>query len=128
MTVALPYRLTPAHAKLLAHPGLGEVEFQKWVMHVVDRNGACGFHVRDSEGVVQGVHKLFAHGHDDASGWPDWVFVREDPPLFLVRELKSNTGILSRHQKHWLRVLKAAGVDADVWRPRNVTRILAELS
>lgn len=51
----------------------------------------------------------------DGKGFPDCVIV--GPGGSLLRELKSATGSLSREQREWLGWLKAAGLDADVWKP-----------
>lgn len=48
-------------------------------------------------------------------GWPDWTIV--GPGGILFRELKSETGKPSPEQVVWLEKLRAAGGDADVWRP-----------
>lgn len=53
----------------------------------------------------------------DGKGFPDCVFVGLSGSL--LRELKSERGSLSPEQKQWLGWLKAAGLDADVWRPRD---------
>lgn len=51
-----------------------------------------------------------------APGWPDYCFVTPDH-RFLVRELKTDKGRLTVAQEAWLAALRAAGVNADVWRP-----------
>jgi hypothetical protein len=102
---------------------LGESEFEQWVRYQAWKRGWCGYHVRNSEGVVQGVHRL-VEGHEDAMGFPDWCFARDG--VVLIRELKTNRGIVSRHQKHWLRVLGLT--ERGVWRPRDAERVLEELT
>ncbi|HEU5110122.1 MAG TPA: VRR-NUC domain-containing protein, partial [Micromonosporaceae bacterium] len=63
----------------------------------------------------------------DGKGFPDLVIV--GPSGSLLRELKSATGSLSAEQREWLGWLKTAGLDADVWKPRDwhSDRILSEL-
>jgi len=100
---------------------LGELEFERWVVHNAWLKGWCGFHVRNSDGVVQGVHRQLPDQHEDALGFPDWIFVRGMKVLY--RELKTNHGRLSVPQMWWLSVLP----DAAVWRPKDRDRILAEL-
>lgn len=50
-----------------------------------------------------------------SAGFPDLLLVRDD--RMLVREVKTRVGKLSPLQQKWLDTLRAAGVDADVWRP-----------
>jgi hypothetical protein len=61
-------------------------------------------------------------------GFPDLVIVGRGGVLF--RELKTAKGRLTDAQRTWLDRLSAAGADADVWRPTDLTsgRIAAELS
>ncbi len=62
----------------------------------------------------------------DGKGFPDLVLVGSG---VLYRELKTDAGRLRPEQVVWLRELKAAGQDADVWRPADLHsgRIEAEL-
>src|SRR5690606_30546187 len=58
-------------------------------------------------------------------GWPDLAIVGTH---LMVRELKSARGRLTVDQQRWLEALRAAGVDADVWRPEDwPSRITSEL-
>ena len=50
-------------------------------------------------------------------GWPDVVLV--GPGGALLRELKSERGVLSAEQQAWLGWLTDAGLDAGVWKPRD---------
>ena len=70
------------------------------------------------------------HTHDSrrsSPGWPDLVIV--GPRGILFRELKTETGKLSDAQKRVLGILTAAGADASVWRPADLTAgiVAAEL-
>lgn len=56
------------------------------------------------------------HQAGDA-GFPDTVLAR--PGRLIFAELKSIGGRLAPEQDEWLRVLKAAGVEAYVWDPRH---------
>jgi len=111
---------TPGRRQLLR--AVTEAEFQRWVEAVAERNGWCTYHVRRSDDVSTGVHTLRNSDHLDSHGFPDLVLARDKVVLF--RELKTDTGVVSRHQKHWGRVLP----DWDVWRPSDEERILAELA
>jgi hypothetical protein len=75
---------------------------------------------------------LVYHTHDSRrseAGFPDLVMVRAADKRVIYRELKTETGKLTRAQKAWIDTLQAAGADADVWRPRDLHgRIPAELA
>jgi hypothetical protein len=63
----------------------------------------------------------------DGKGFPDLVLVGSGGILF--RELKTDKGRLKPEQVTWLRILKAAPADAEIWRPADLHsgRIEAEL-
>ncbi len=67
-------------------------------------------------------------------GWPDWVIGRRDRPgtpgTVIVRELKREGEDPTPEQQDWLDALAAAGLDAGVWRPRDLYsgRIQRELA
>jgi hypothetical protein len=60
-------------------------------------------------------------------GFPDLVIV--GPGGVLFRELKSETGRVSPHQRAWIESLTAAGADAGIWRPadQHEGRVAAQL-
>lgn len=60
-----------------------------------------------------------------APGFPDLVIAGR---RVLFRELKSDSGRMSRAQQRWIWALQAGGADAAVWRPADwPARIMAEL-
>lgn len=59
------------------------------------------------------------------AGFPDCWFVRNG--RLLVRELKRDGKEPTAAQTAWLEALRAAGVDAQVWRPADWPTIQAEL-
>ena len=59
------------------------------------------------------------------AGFPDLVLVRD---RVLFRELKTDTGKLSPHQKLWGEKLTEGGADFAVWRPSMMTDIYKELT
>lgn len=64
------------------------------------------------------------HTHDSRRsepGWPDLALVRD---RLVMAELKTDTGRLSAAQERWLSLLTAAGVEAHVWRPRDIDQVL----
>jgi len=58
-------------------------------------------------------------------GFPDLVIAGANGVL--IRELKTETGRLTRMQQYWLDVLTEGGMDAAVWRPSQMNQILHEL-
>lgn len=63
----------------------------------------------------------------DGKGWLDLFIL--GPGGALWRETKSATGRLTPEQRAWMEALRAAGYDADVWRPADLAsgRIQREL-
>jgi hypothetical protein len=63
----------------------------------------------------------------DAVGWPDLAMVGDRG--FLLRELKTDNGRLTRRQQEWGDRLRRAGISWDVWRPADLSsgRIKREL-
>jgi hypothetical protein len=119
--------VSPSPGRRLVLGIVSEREFEGWVVRTAERLGWCGIHIRDSEGALMGVHHLRTADHDDAYGFPDWLFCKAGhPPKF--RELKTRIGRLSRGQKHWQALLGAAGADVGVWRPDDEDQILLELA
>lgn len=57
-------------------------------------------------------------------GFPDLVLVREK---VLFRELKSEKGRVTQHQRKWGDALLCAGADFKVWRPHMIKDIYKEL-
>jgi hypothetical protein len=66
------------------------------------------------------------------AGWLDWTFLRRahTDGAAMFRELKTATGKVSRAQQECLAFLRAAGLDADVWREEDLRsgRIARELA
>lgn len=62
------------------------------------------------------------------AGFPDLVFARDEPPDFLIAELKVGADRLTWEQEEWIAVLGAAGVDTYVWRPDDIDAIIARLA
>ena len=77
---------------------------------------------------------LYQHNSDSRrahAGFPDWSIL--GPGGFIVRELKRETTQPTLLQARWLSMLRAAGVDAGVWRPSDylngtIQRTLAALA
>ncbi|MFL6138819.1 MAG: VRR-NUC domain-containing protein [Frankiaceae bacterium] len=84
------------------------------------------------QGVVVGVGKFYGwvvyHTYDSRrshAGWPDLVLAGHGRVLFA--ELKARTGRLSRAQRMWLGLLRAAGLEVAVWRPADLDDVVAAL-
>lgn len=56
--------------------------------------------------------------HRSADGWPDLALC--GPAGFMTRELKTECGKLMASQERWGSMLRAVGVDWDVWRPADL--------
>jgi hypothetical protein len=62
-----------------------------------------------------------------AAGWPDLALCGDNG--FLLRELKTEKGRLTREQQEWGARLRSVRIDWDVWRPDDLLsgRIKSEL-
>jgi len=114
-------RLTTARLMLLE--GAGEEEFTRWVFSRAHHHGWRGWHLRDSEGVIQSIHTLRLDGFADGLGLPDWEFWHEDLRQSFSAELKGATGVLGKHQKANIASQRRAGKVIFVWYPRDAETI-----
>jgi hypothetical protein len=119
--------ITAEQFRDLVRNGMSEAEFQTEVLHEAKRLGWWCFVVpRNVAKCPRCGSKLFKWTNP---GWPDLVLLRLfGPPRLMVRELKTNNGNASGSQNAILHTLRAAGVDADIWRPRDWVRIERELA
>ena len=62
---------------------------------------------------VECYHPFFSRR--SSAGWPDLALCGDSG--FLLRELKTENGRLTRAQREWGARLRNAGVSWDVWRP-----------
>lgn len=83
---------------------MSEAELEQAVRGLIAAHRLLGYHTHDSR--------------RSTPGFPDWVVV--GPGGCVFRELKSESGQLSGMQSRWLYALTGAGVDASVWRPRDL--------
>ncbi len=75
---------------------------------------------------LKGWRVYFTHTSKfSPAGFPDLVLVRG--PRLMMRELKTERGVVTGAQADWLERLYAAGVDASVWRPSDWPAIQKEL-
>ena len=89
-----------------------EKDFQAQVIRIAKALGWLIYHTYDSR--------------RSEPGFPDLVMVRGDRILY--RELKTEKGRLTPHQKIWGEKLSEAGADYAVWRPSMKDEIESELS
>lgn len=102
-----------------------EAEFQNAIVQAAHLHGWSVAHWRRA--TVRGGRTATPVAYD-AAGFPDLILVHPDHGL-RIREIKSDTGSLSRRQRTWITLLASAGVDVDVWRPRDWdTTIIPTLS
>lgn len=67
-------------------------------------------------------YDLIYHTHDSRRsqpGFPDLVLINSRTGRTLWRELKSAKGRIRKEQQIWIDGLKAAGHDAEFWRPED---------
>jgi hypothetical protein len=113
--------LTRAHLVLLE--GAGEEEFTRWVKSRAKHYGWMGWHLRDSESVIESVHTLRLDGFCDGLGVPDWEFWNEDLGQHFKAELKGASGMLGKHQKREIPSMRRGGMVCFVWYPRDASTI-----
>lgn len=104
-------RPTPPARRILEGP------FQGLILDIAGHLKWEHFHVLDSRG--------------SDPGWPDLVLARRTglhEARIIFRELKTESGRVSRAQAHWGRLLLAAGFDWAIWRPSDWDAILDTLT
>lgn len=100
---------------------VSEAHFQQSVVQLAETCGWRVMHVRPSR--VRGGRWATA---TSISGWVDLTLLGHDRAIFA--ELKSDRGRLTAEQKQVIALLRAAGLDARVWRPRDWKSIEATLT
>lgn len=92
-------------------PGISEAQWQANVLRLADLGAWTSYHTHDSR--------------RSRKGFPDLVLIR--PGEMLVAELKTDTGRLTPEQEQWLYLFATAGVETQVWRPRDLAAVTARL-
>ncbi len=93
--------------------GESEKEFQKSVIEYAQMRGWKVAHFRKSRTKTGWATAVAG----DGKGWPDLFFIRGR--RVLVRELKVPPNKLTPEQSDWLSIMRDAGIDAEVWDPRD---------
>lgn len=102
-----------AKARELLDAEITEAELQALIVEAAKAFGWLSYHTHNSR--------------HSAAGFPDLVLVRTGELLFV--ELKSAKGKLTAAQSEWLNALDGATtVEANVWRPRDLTDALSRLA
>ena len=109
--------LTSAQIRQLE--GAGEEELTRFVKARARVHGWHGWHLRDSEGVIESVHTLRLDGFCDGLGLPDWEFWHEGLRQSFRAELKGASGRLSDDQKRTLPSMRRGGIVCFEWYPRD---------
>jgi hypothetical protein len=130
-TRAQAYRVdaqTLTRAQLVLLEGAGEEEFTRWVKSRAKHWGWMGWHLRQSEGVIESIHTLRFDGFCDGLGLPDWEFWHEDLGQHFRAELKGAHGSLGKYQRALLPSMRRGGIHCFIWFPKDapfIERIFA---
>ena len=95
---------------------LADLTEKEWSQQLVGTPAKPG--LARTLGWTTAYHTLRSKG--SATGFPDWVLVRERV-IFL--ELKTEKGHVSDAQAHWIKALVKAGAEVYVVRPRHLEEI-----
>lgn len=99
---------------------ISESEFQRQVVQLARLWGWRVAHFRPARNGRGGWLTPVAA---DGAGFPDLVLVHPKRHLLAFAELKSDNGRIRPEQEEWLADLRAAGIEAFVWRPRDWGKI-----
>lgn len=88
-----------------------EREWQRYVVQLARSRRWTVFHVPDSRRTTP--------------GWPDLAMFRV--PDFMLVELKTNNGRMSKQQQATVEALALCGVEVHVWRPQDDTAVRQRL-
>jgi hypothetical protein len=113
----------PTRAQLVLLEGAGEEEFSRWIKHRADLHRWQGYHLRDSEGVIESLHTLRLDGYCDGLGIPDWRFWHEELGQTFDAELKGASGTLHPHQKREIASMRRGGIVCFEWWPKDALTI-----
>lgn len=105
--------VTSAEYRAQVDSQMSEKEWQAQVIELAYTLGYVTYHTYDSRRCEPGL--------------PDLFLLRMAPPRFVVIELKTTRGRISKEQRIWLNGLRAAGIEAFVFRPHQWNELVEEL-
>jgi hypothetical protein len=117
------YQVLPPRVSVARIQGAGEEELTRFVKARAKYYGWNGWHIRDSEGVIESIHSLRWDGFCEGLGVPDWYFWHERLGQAFWAELKGASGYLSKWQKRHIPSLLKGGQVCFVWYPRDAPMI-----
>ncbi|MCC3276390.1 VRR-NUC domain-containing protein [Arthrobacter sp. zg-Y20] len=97
-----PIQSGPQHQAVLTWT---EEQLQANAINAAEQFGWSAYHTYDSR--------------RSRAGFPDLVLWHPRQKRFLLRELKTEQGVLSATQTTTIQTMQAAGADVAVWRPRD---------
>ncbi|HEY9409292.1 MAG TPA: VRR-NUC domain-containing protein [Pseudonocardia sp.] len=115
-------RLTAADQLLR---GITETQWQTRVENIAEFYGWMHYHAPNNVPRQAKSGRKFVQ--NVRAGWPDLALLHPARSLFLVAELKTETGRISDDQAEWLSGFRSAGIRAEVWRPRDLDTVTAIL-
>ena len=82
-------------------------------------HGSHGWHLRDSEGVIESVHTLRLDGFCDGLGFPDWEFWHEATAAVVSRRIEGRERPIERRPEAHAAVVAEGGIVCFEWYPRD---------
>jgi hypothetical protein len=105
--------VTTAEYQHIVTSQMSEKDWQEQVIELAHTLGYVTYHTYDSRRCEPGL--------------PDLFLLRMAPPRFVVIELKTTRGRITKEQRIWLNGLRAAGVEAYIFRPHQWNELVEEL-
>ncbi|PSK95812.1 VRR-NUC domain-containing protein [Haloactinopolyspora alba] len=115
-------RLTPTEKRLRT---IRESQWQTLVENIAQAYGWMRYHAPDNTPRTAASGRRYVQ--NVKAGWPDLALLHPRRGLFMVAELKTETGQVSDDQAEWLAGFRAAGIRAEIWRPRDEDTVKAVL-
>lgn len=105
--------VTTAEYRVQVESQMSEKEWQAQVIALARSLGYVTYHTYDSRRCEPGL--------------PDLFLLRMARPRFVAIELKTTRGRITSEQRTWINGLRAAGIDAFVFRPNQWNELVEEL-
>ena len=94
---------------------VSESDWQKIVIKIAVRNDWKWYHPPNN------LPNKYGNIQNIVAGYPDLTLVKDKRLLFV--ELKTDKGRVSKEQKEWQEVLKKAGCECYIWRPKDLIEV-----